>query len=157
MGYRPLHQRFWERVHVGDSLLDCWLFDGHDRGPIGHKGIKAEAPSRANLGAHRVSYALANNIDPHTMPADLVIRHTCDNPPCVNPAHLLAGTQADNNADKMQRGRHRSGNSWRDGRCVNGHDVTDPSNVRVASDGKRTCRTCLGLRLRQQRARKLVA
>lgn len=34
-----------------------------------------------------------------------VVMHSCDNPPCCNPAHLLAGTKALNNADKMQKGR----------------------------------------------------
>lgn len=34
-----------------------------------------------------------------------VVRHTCDNPPCVNPLHLLPGTHADNEQDKARRGR----------------------------------------------------
>ena len=32
--------------------------------------------------------------------------HACDNPPCLNPKHLYEGTQADNNADKVRKGRH---------------------------------------------------
>lgn len=34
-----------------------------------------------------------------------VIMHTCDNPPCVNPNHLVAGTDSDNMTDKMLKGR----------------------------------------------------
>jgi len=41
-------------------------------------------------------------------PAGLVVRHTCDNPPCVAPDHLLLGTQADNVQDRVDRDRtHR--------------------------------------------------
>lgn len=54
--------------------------------------------------AHRLAYRFwVGDFD-----ASLVIRHTCDNPPCVNPKHLLPGTQADNVMDAVSRGRNRS-------------------------------------------------
>src|SRR5689334_1618535 len=55
--------------------------------------------------AHRVAYELANGpiADGH------VVRHRCDNPRCVRPSHLLAGTQKDNLRDMAERGRgHKS-------------------------------------------------
>ena len=53
-------------------------------------------------GAHRVSYeAFTGEI----IPEGMVVRHTCDNPRCINPNHLVTGTVADNMADREARGR----------------------------------------------------
>jgi hypothetical protein len=52
---------------------------------------------------HRLSFFLHYGYWPK------VCRHTCDNPPCYNPTHLLDGTVADNNRDKVLRGRARGG------------------------------------------------
>jgi hypothetical protein len=46
-----------------------------------------------------------------------VVRHSCDNPPCINPAHLLGGTQADNVHDMHERGRARKARGEQSGRA----------------------------------------
>ena len=55
--------------------------------------------------AHRVLYAQVHG----PIPAGLVIRHTCDQPACVNIDHLVLGTHADNVQDKCLRGRQARG------------------------------------------------
>lgn len=87
-------ERFWKRVVKGDG---CWLWIGA-RTPSGYGQIDKR-------GAHRVSWELHNG----PIPEGLVVRHQCDVPPCVRPDHLLIGTQKDNMADKVARGRHTHG------------------------------------------------
>lgn len=86
--------RFWSRVDK-KGPDDCWPWlGGCDRDGYGMLGKKR---------AHRVSYTLeCGPIGP-----GLLIRHRCDNPPCVNPRHLLVGTQKDNSRDAVERRRIR--------------------------------------------------
>lgn len=53
------------------------------------------------LLAHRVSYSLFNG----EIPPNMVVMHTCDNPKCVNPKHLVIGTQKENIHDMINKGR----------------------------------------------------
>lgn len=54
--------------------------------------------------AHRFAWELAHGT---TIPPRLVVMHQCDNPRCVNPDHLKLGTQLENVADQIVRGRRR--------------------------------------------------
>ena len=93
----PLEVRFWRFVDQG-GLDDCWEWQGakssKSYGLIKHHG--------KNLGAHRVSYEMYKG----PIPKGKMVCHHCDNPPCINPAHLYAGTHKTNGQDMVRRGRH---------------------------------------------------
>lgn len=75
---------------------DCWEWLGSTNKPNGYGKVKLNGKTKL---AHRVAWALANG----GWPADQV-NHHCDNPSCVNPAHLYNGSASENTVDHIQRG-----------------------------------------------------
>jgi len=100
-------ERFLSKVRVTD---DCWLWlEGLDRDGYGLFGYEGK-----QWRAHRYMKHITDGLDN----AKPVVMHTCDNPSCVNPDHLVNGTVQENNLDKLNKGRHKgwSFTSWRKGK-----------------------------------------
>lgn len=96
---RVPHETFWSCVEKGLLPDDCWKWCGTTADGYGVFSDHCRC-----FRAHRYSFWLHNGYWP--MPQ---CRHTCDNPPCTNPAHLKAGTIQDNMRDKVERGRQARG------------------------------------------------
>jgi hypothetical protein len=77
----------------------CWEWSGLRN----DKGYGRLWYAGRGWNAHRLAYQAW--VKP--VSDDVVIRHTCDNPPCINPKHLIAGTQQDNVQDREDRGRRQ--------------------------------------------------
>lgn len=78
---------FWSRVAIGRPG-ECWPWKGTRLSPPWNYGV-VKPPDRANnVTAHRVSWEIEHKRPAPIRGSGFVIRHTCDNPPCVNPAHL---------------------------------------------------------------------
>lgn len=125
---------FWKKVDIrsGDA---CWEWKSAKNSTgYGLHGIKIDGKGRCFL-AHRVAWVLRNG----QIPAGMCVCHRCDNPSCVNPAHLFLGTNLDNVRDMDSKGRRKNWNSART-TCSRGHAYT-PENTRIVGN-VRICRVC---------------
>lgn len=111
-------QRFYSRCEP-DPNSGCWLWFGASRS--GGYG-RVVTPFRS--AAHRMSYLISKG----KIPDGLLVRHKCDTPACVNPDHLLLGTDADNVRDRDERGR-TSRHHGRKGEA-NNHSALTEQDVR---------------------------
>lgn len=139
-----LEQRFWKKVNTEGpvhSLLGtrCWTWTA-SKTSDGYGTFNA---NRVRILAHRFSWILKYGL----IRDRLFVLHRCDNPPCVNPDHLFAGTQADNIRDCYAKGRRIKD------ACIHGHPYNDRNTKWAIHYGvpRRFCRVCRNARVKAKR------
>ena len=99
-----LETRFWSKVDKGSGQGpggDCWIWTAtkHESG----YGLFRIRGTSTMMRAHRMSWSLNHG----PIPDGMYVCHHCDNPACVNPAHLFVSSQKGNVADCVKKGRRR--------------------------------------------------
>ncbi|HMV49205.1 MAG TPA: HNH endonuclease [Blastocatellia bacterium] len=85
------------RCHI-TKQGDCWLFGNN---PSRYASFFRRKIDGGAIGAHVFSYLIHHG----PIPEGQLVRHKCDTKHCVNPDHLIAGTQAENVRDMIERNR----------------------------------------------------
>lgn len=131
IGHRgSVEERYWKKV----SKSDCWEWTAaKDRQGYGRFKISPDVGTKL---AHHVSLWLRDGEWPKG-----VVMHTCDNPSCVRPDHLISGaTIGDNNRDMVAKGRQANQLKTH---CPQGHPYDDENTLKQGgSRGGRRCRLC---------------
>ena len=91
-----LLERIWMKTQISEE--GCWEWQGYKD----KDGYGILTYNKKPVKLHRVIYELVNEDL-----GGLHALHTCDNPSCLRPSHIFAGTNADNTADKIEKGRAR--------------------------------------------------
>ncbi len=138
-----LEHRYWSKVKK-TGLNNCWNW----LGGLDNGGYGVFNHPLLTRSAHRFAIILDGR-----NPKRKVVRHSCNNPQCVNPRHLLLGTHADNVADRVAQDRSATG-------VKNGRAKLNPSKVQVIRKSKESiillarrykvdCKTIKKVKLRQ--------
>ena len=129
-------ERFWSKV---DKTEVCWNWtELLTNNGYGQFSIKGKA-----VRAHRWIFQRVFG----ELPKDILVCHKCDNPKCVRPDHLFAGTSQDNNIDTVKKQRYVSANAMKT-HCKRGHSFDEHSRPKTNSKGGigRFCKKCNTIR-----------
>jgi len=121
---RPVEERFWEKVDKTDG---CWVWKAH----LLYNGYGRFSVNLKTEYSHRVSWFLEHG----EWPTGKHVTHTCDNPACVRPDHLVLGTVADNMADRNSKKRQYNHKKLH---CRHGMPFSYEGKYRIAKD----CSVC---------------
>jgi hypothetical protein len=89
--------RFFSKINTSDNSTECHIW----KDSKSHRGYGWFSMRGKGAQAHRIAFALANG----SVAAGMCICHRCDNPSCVNPAHLFEGDQGVNVRDMFSKSR----------------------------------------------------
>ncbi len=137
------------RRRLKEAPNGCWEFQGYCDA-WGYGQISAGEPPHMR-SAHRVMWEIVHG----PIPESLKVLHSCDNPPCANPAHLFLGTHKDNMADMAVKGRSPSARgeenvnaklTWEQVKAIRKDDRPYPA---IAADYGVTPRCICQIQLRQ--------
>jgi hypothetical protein len=148
--------RFWAKVEKRGPD-DCWEWQGTRN----RKGYGRFQYSHLRRTATHVAVELATC---EAFPEGKLACHRCDNPPCVNPAHLFVGTMRENTIDSIKKGRaaklpyptDRPSHFKYKTHCKHGHEFAG-ENLVMLPKGWRQCRECRRLKDHRIAVRKRAA
>lgn len=100
MGGITPEKRFFYYVDKGFDINGCWEWTGHKN----HGGYGRVRRGGKDLTAHRYSWMIHHG----EIPVGMLVCHSCDNPRCVNPAHLFLGSHRHNAQDRSIKKRNRN-------------------------------------------------
>lgn len=100
---RPLAERLWSRCERQPN--GCLEWQRYRHPTSGYGQIGRGRREEGIVGTHRAAWEVTHG----PIPDGLDVLHRCDNPPCCDPDHLFLGTDADNSADKVAKGRQARG------------------------------------------------
>ncbi len=123
---KSLLRRYQEKVDKRGPD-ECWPWLAY-ADKDGYGQIRVDG--RRTKPAHRVGYELEHG----PIPDNILVCHTCDNPPCQNPTHWFIGTNADNMTDKVSKGRWNGGRKLTDTQILEIFNLKGKEQPRITAE-----------------------